>query len=169
MTVHLQRYRTEFPVAESSLYLNHVAVCPLPRRVRDAMCGLVEDTHAHRFGVEHWDRRLEAYETARSPAARLLNAEAGEIALVKNTSEAISFACQRIRLAAGRRGCIGGKRIPGELLSLESPGDSTRDLRWREDAKRFEYGTPNTVGIFGWEPHFSSCLRSAWTPSASAP
>lgn len=87
MSVHLQRYRTEFSLTESSLYLNHAT---LPRRVRDAMCGLVED--AHRFGVEHWDCWLEAYETTRSVAARLLNAEAGEIAFVKKHLRAISFA-----------------------------------------------------------------------------
>ncbi len=120
MAVHLQRNRTEFPVTESPLYLNHATVCPLPRRVRGAMCGLVED--AHRFGVEHWDRWLEAYETARSAAARWLNAEAGEIALEKNHVRGYILRRQRIRLAAGRRGCIGRRRIFGELLSLESPG-----------------------------------------------
>ncbi len=118
MTVHLQRYRTEFPLTESSLYLNHAT---LPRRVRDAMCGVVED--AHRFGVEHWDCWLEAYETARSVAARLLNAEAGEIAFVKKHLRGYILRRQRIRLAVGRRGCIGGKRIPGELLSVESTGE----------------------------------------------
>lgn len=89
MGLDLERYRSEFVVTESSVYLNHAAVCPLPRRVRDAMHGLVED--AHRFGAEHWERWLEAYETARCAAGRLLNAEAAEIAFTKNTSEAISF------------------------------------------------------------------------------
>lgn len=89
MTLDLDRYRAEFPVTESSTYLNHAAVCPLPRRVRQAMCGLIDDVHC--FGVEHWERWLEACETVRFAAARLLNAKLGEMAFTKNTSEAISF------------------------------------------------------------------------------
>jgi cysteine desulfurase / selenocysteine lyase len=89
MSIDVDRYRSEFAVTESSIYLNHASVCAPPRRVCDAMCGLVEDVH--RFGFEHWDRWLEAHETARSAAARLLNAEGGEIAFTQNTSEAISF------------------------------------------------------------------------------
>jgi selenocysteine lyase/cysteine desulfurase len=71
------------------------------------MCGAIED--AHRFGFEHWDRWSEAYETVRSAAARLLNAEAPEIAFVKNTSEAISFVANGLDWKAG-----------DEVVSVES-------------------------------------------------
>ena len=99
MGLDVDRYRSEFAVTESSAYLNHASVCAPPRRVRDAMCGAVEDVH--RFGVEHWDRWLEAYETARSAAARLLNAEADEIAFAKNTSEGVSFVANGLDWQAG--------------------------------------------------------------------
>jgi len=99
MALDVDRYRSEFAVTESSVYLNHASVCAPSRRVRDAMCGAVEDVH--RFGVEHWDRWLEAYETARSAAARLLNAEAGEIAFTKNTSEGVSFVANGLDWQAG--------------------------------------------------------------------
>lgn len=99
MALDVNRYRSDFAVTESSIYLNHASVCALPRRARDAMCDAVEDVH--RFGVEHWDRWLEAYETARSAAARLLNAEVGEIAFAKNTSEGVSFVANGLDWQAG--------------------------------------------------------------------
>jgi cysteine desulfurase / selenocysteine lyase len=107
MTLDVDRYRSEFAVTESFIYLNHASVCAPPRRVCDAMCGVVEDVH--RFGFEHWDRWFKAYETARSAAARLLNAESCEIAFVKNTSEAISFVANGLDWQAG-----------DEVVSVES-------------------------------------------------
>ena len=99
MAFNVDRYRSEFPVTWSSIYLNHASVCAPPCRVFNAMCNAVEDVH--RFGIEHWDRWSEAYETARSSAARLLNAEACEIAFTKNTSEAISFVANGLDWKAG--------------------------------------------------------------------
>lgn len=89
MPVELSRYRAEFPVTHSSIYMNHAAVAPISRRVLHAMVSLLEDVH--HCGAEHWDRWVEAYEAARRSAARLLNADPGEIAFTKNTSEGISF------------------------------------------------------------------------------
>lgn len=87
MAIDLSRYRAEFPV--TSIYMNHAAVAPISRRVLSAMVGLLEDVH--RCGAEHWGRWVETYEATRRSAARLLNADPGEIALTKNTSEGISF------------------------------------------------------------------------------
>ncbi|HZQ52043.1 MAG TPA: aminotransferase class V-fold PLP-dependent enzyme [Bryobacteraceae bacterium] len=82
------KYRDEFPVTRSLIYLNHAAVAPLCRRASDAMKQLAED--ACSFGSLHYDEWLEAYEGLRRAAARLLNASRDEIAIVKNTSEGIS-------------------------------------------------------------------------------
>lgn len=81
-------YRNEFPVTRSSIYMNHAAVAPISRRVRNAMVGLVDDVY--QFGAAHWDRWMEAYSAARNSAARLLNAYPREIAFTKNTSDGIS-------------------------------------------------------------------------------
>jgi selenocysteine lyase/cysteine desulfurase len=89
MPIKLDRYVAEFPVTQSCVYLNHAAVSPLPRRVHEAMIGLLTDVH--QFGSAHWNRWLEAYATVRRAAAQLLHAEPGEIAFCKNTSEGISL------------------------------------------------------------------------------
>lgn len=82
------QYRSEFPVTEKLIYLNHAAVAPLPRCSALAMQALAED--ALNFGSLHYDQWLDTYEALRTAAARLIGADRGEIAIVKNTSEGIA-------------------------------------------------------------------------------
>jgi len=88
MHLNVQHYRSQFPVTESLIYMNHAAVSPISRRVRDAMVGLLDDVQ--QSGAEHWQCWTETDKSVRRSLARLLNAEAGEIAITKNTSEGIS-------------------------------------------------------------------------------
>ncbi len=82
------RYRDQFPVTERLIYLNHAAVAPLCRAASDAMKRLADD--ACEYGSYHYADWLDAYEGLRVAAARLINAHADEIAIVKNTSEGIA-------------------------------------------------------------------------------
>ncbi len=68
--------------------MNHAAVAPISRRVHDAMVGLLDE--AQQFGAEHWQNWMETYGGVRRSLAQLINAEPGEIAFAKNTSEGIS-------------------------------------------------------------------------------
>src|ERR1700680_2199104 len=81
-------YRTQFPVTETLIYLNHAAVTPLVRPAAEAMKWLAEDALNH--GPLHYDKWLEAYQGLRRAAALLVNGSPEEIALVKNTSEGIA-------------------------------------------------------------------------------
>jgi cysteine desulfurase / selenocysteine lyase len=83
-----ERYAHHFPVREQLIYLNHAAVAPLCRPAADAMAKLAED--CTRFGSLHYDEWLATYERLRNSAARLINADPTEIALMKNTSEGIA-------------------------------------------------------------------------------
>ena len=89
MSIDLNLYRQEFPVTRSTIYLNHAAVSPVSCRVRHAMTNLIEDVC--RFGGNHWERWLEAYEAVRAKVASFLCATPEEIAFIKNTSEGISL------------------------------------------------------------------------------
>lgn len=82
------RYAAEFPVRERLVYLNHAAVSPLCRPAAEAMRWMAAD--AMEYGSLHYGQWLETYEGLRAAAARLIGADRGEIALVKNTSEGIS-------------------------------------------------------------------------------
>ncbi len=81
-------YRAEFPVTKELIYLNHAAVAPLCARAANAMKWLADD--ALQYGSLHYDRWMAGYEKLRSATARLINAEPGEIAIVKNTSEGVA-------------------------------------------------------------------------------
>jgi cysteine desulfurase / selenocysteine lyase len=116
-----RQYRDEFPVTENLVYLNHAAVAPLPRRSARAMQELAED--ALQFGSLHYDRWLDAYEGLRVAAARLINANRSEIALVKNTSEGISMIAQGIDWHPGDRIVAFQKEFPANYypwLRLEA-------------------------------------------------
>ena len=82
-------YRTEFPIAESIIYLNHASVSPLPRRTARAMQQLAEDVMLH--GVTHYGRWMETCVAVREAAGRLMGCGSDEVAITKNTSEGLSF------------------------------------------------------------------------------
>jgi selenocysteine lyase/cysteine desulfurase len=82
------KYAQNFPVRDRLVYLNHAAVAPLCRPAAEAMQQLADD--CLHWGSLHYDQWLAAYDGLRSAAARLVNAEASEIALMKNTSEGIA-------------------------------------------------------------------------------
>ncbi len=83
-----QRYAEHFPVRRNLTYLNHAAVAPLPQPCADALKHLAEDS-LH-YGSLHYDQWLAVYDGLRAAAARLIHADASEIALLKNTSEGIA-------------------------------------------------------------------------------
>jgi len=83
-----QYIRSLFPVTEKYIYMNHAAVSPLSTRVRDAMNALVDDVM--RNGTANYAAWCRTYEQTRESAARLVNAQAHEIAFMRNTSDALS-------------------------------------------------------------------------------
>jgi selenocysteine lyase/cysteine desulfurase len=89
--------RHEFPVVQNKIFLGHAAVCPLPRRVAQAMndCatgGSLGDQEA--FVIN----RLN---DARSAGAKLLRCQPDEIALVGPTSLALSLVAAGLQFRKG--------------------------------------------------------------------
>ena len=89
-----QNWRSEFPVTETYIYMNHAGVAPLSRRVQDAMAGFIED--ATLYGAVHADDWAETAAACRVTAARLINADTTEIAFMKNTTQGILIAANGI-------------------------------------------------------------------------
>jgi len=96
-----ERYADQFPVREHLIYLNHAAVAPLCRRSAEAMKHLADD--CTNFGSLHYDQWLAAYEGVRVAAAKLVNGDRSEIALVKNTSEGIATVAMGLDWRPGDR------------------------------------------------------------------
>jgi selenocysteine lyase/cysteine desulfurase len=82
------QYAHHFPVRAHLIYLNHAAVAPLCKPAADAVKRFSDDSV--QFGSWHYQDWLDTYEGLRVAAARLVNADRREIALMKNTSEGIS-------------------------------------------------------------------------------
>ncbi len=92
-------WRSEFPVTETYIYMNHAGVAPLSRPVRDAMTGFLEDATVNgAVNAKLWENAAEA---CRDVAAQLINADATEIAFMKNTTQGILIAANGIDWRAG--------------------------------------------------------------------
>ena len=90
--------RHEFPVAAESAFFGHAGVCPLPRRVIDAMtdyallCGRGDQEEAFPGS---------RFQAARRTAAQLLQAQMDEIAFVGPTSLGLSLVASGLPLRRG--------------------------------------------------------------------
>lgn len=97
--VHRSSFKTLFPVTRNLVYLNHAAVGPLSSRTADAMERHARDQRD--YGALHWRDWYAEHDAARAGAASLIGATPEEIAIVKNTSEGLSFVAQGVRWRAG--------------------------------------------------------------------
>lgn len=96
-----ERHRADFPVTKNLVYLNHAAVSPVCQAAAAAMRWLATD--AEEWGSFHYDKWMACYEGLRVEAARMMNADRGEIAIVKNTSEGIATIAMGIDWRPGDR------------------------------------------------------------------
>ena len=92
------RRRHEFPVCRQKTFLAHAAVCPLPRRVAEAVAG-----YAHQATLDDQEQPVLATLTreTRELAARLIGAQPDEIALVGPTSLGLSYVAGGFPLRKG--------------------------------------------------------------------
>lgn len=91
---------TEFPLQPDISYLNHAAVSPWPSRTAQAIIDFArENQHS---GASYYPQWMVVEQRLRERLARLIGADsATDIALLKNTSEALSVVAQGIRWQPG--------------------------------------------------------------------
>ena len=94
LRISTDKWRTEFPVTNTYIYMNHAGVAPLSHRAAEAMTAFVEDATIN--GAVNVDDWVETAEQCRSLAAKLINADASEIAFMKNTTQGILIAANGI-------------------------------------------------------------------------
>lgn len=125
--MNLENIRKEFPVTEELIFFDHARVAPLPERVRKVVTAFVDD--ATRFGTAHYETWIGEIERARKNFARLINAEAGEVAFVKNTSEGLSIVANGLDWKAGDNVVIPDIEFPANVYpwwNLKRLGVGTR-------------------------------------------
>jgi selenocysteine lyase/cysteine desulfurase len=124
--------RHEFPVAAEKAFFGHAGVCPLPRRVIDAMndfailCG---------YGDQEEYFPGPRMQEVRRSAARLLGAHMDEIALIGPTSLALSFVAAGMSLRRGENILIYQDDYPSNVypwMALAEKGVQVRLINLRE-------------------------------------
>jgi cysteine desulfurase/selenocysteine lyase len=120
----------EFPVSKNKIFLAHAGVCPLPRRVADAIAecarqGTLGDQEAF---------MLHRLDEARKVAAQLLNCQSDEIALVGPTSLGLSFVAAGLKFRKGDNILIYHDDYPSNVypwMALAQRGVEVRLLNTR--------------------------------------
>ncbi|MBI4662788.1 MAG: aminotransferase class V-fold PLP-dependent enzyme [Verrucomicrobia bacterium] len=124
--------RHEFPVARERIFLAHAGVCPLPRRVAEAV-----RTYAGRCTLGDQETLLPAHQLQKSRelAVRLLNAHAEEIAFVGPTSLALSFVSAGLPFTRNDNILVYFEDYPANVypwMTLAEKGVEVRFLKVRE-------------------------------------
>ncbi len=115
----IDQIKDQFPQAEDICYLNHAAVSPWPKKTSDAVCKFAQE-NLHR-GAQHYPRWLKEEQALRENLKKLINADStNEIALAKNTSEALSIIAYGIDWQAGDEVIISDQEFPSNRIVWES-------------------------------------------------
>ena len=91
--------RGEFPIFETSTYLNSCSQGALSHRVRDAVEGWLDGWDANGAEWGFWVERNEAF---RAAVARLLRADANDVAVTTSVSQAVSALVSALDLRGER-------------------------------------------------------------------
>lgn len=114
----------EFPQPAGLRYLNHAAVAPWPKRAALAVSAFAEQNC--RIGARDYPAWLHVETRLRERLQRLINApSSSDVALVKNTSEALSFVAFGLDWRAGDQVVISDEEFPSNRIvwqALEPQG-----------------------------------------------
>ena len=112
-------YHNEFALQDDIIYLNHAAVSPWPRRTVEAVKHFAEQ-NGYRGSLDypHW---LETEQQLRERLACLINAAStDDVAMVKNTSEALSYIAYGLEWRAGDNVVSSNQEFPSNRIVWES-------------------------------------------------
>jgi len=109
----------KFPHLAEMIHLNHAAVAPWPAVARDAIKQFADENA--RLGSSHYPAWLKVEQQLRKGLASLINApSADDIALVKNTSEALSFVAYGLEWEVGHNVVSSDQEFPSNRIVWES-------------------------------------------------
>ena len=120
----------EFPVTKDKIFLGHAGVCPLPRRVAQAMNDCANEAtlgDQEAFVMNH-------IEDTRQAGARLLNCQPDEVAIVGPTSLALSLVAAGLKFRKGDNILIYHDDYPSNVypwMALADQGVKVRLLNTR--------------------------------------
>lgn len=124
------KVRNQFMLRKDEVFFNTGTLGAMPRVV---VARMTEHLHVVASNIAEWDYAADGdmmsgyfpYEGIRTKAARLLNAEMGEIALTENVTMAMSFVCMGLQLSKGDEVITSDQEHPG--------GNSSWQVRQKRD------------------------------------
>lgn len=128
------RVADEFPHQAGLIYLNHAAVAPWPSRTADAVCQFARENQQQ--GAQQYPRWMELESQTRQSLASLINVpNVEDIALLKNTSEGLSFLAYGLDWNPGDNIVISDEEFPSNRVvwqSLKQSGVEVREVNLQQ-------------------------------------
>lgn len=125
---------SEFPLSEGIIYLNHAAVAPWPQRTSEAVIAFARENSQQ--GSNNYLTWLKKEVQLRQQLKQLLNAHSSDdIALVKNTSEALSFVAYGLDWEAGDNIVSSNEEFPSNRIPWQSLSAQQVEFRQAELSK----------------------------------
>lgn len=118
----------EFPVTDNLIYLNHAAVAPWPKRTATAVSKFANENMS--YGSANYLLWLKQEQLLKKQLRQLLNAPStDDIALVKNTSEALSFVAYGLTWSKDDNIVSSNEEFPSNRLPWQSLANQGVEFR----------------------------------------
>lgn len=127
----IDQLRTQFPVTERYIYLNHAAVAPVSAAVRRAMDEIVGGAATH--GLAQLDVWRQLYSDARRSAARLVGAQPAQVAFLKNTTDGLIAAALGVDWRQGDNIVLARGEFPANVYPWLNLARRGVTVRWVEE------------------------------------
>lgn len=118
--------RDQFPIRDDLVLMNAANLCPSPRPVQARLFELTRDVDAD-ASFQNRAKFSELAETSRGALARMMGADADEVAIVRNTSSANATVVNGLELG------------PGDEVLLWDQNHPTNAVAWDVGASRHGY------------------------------
>ncbi|MEE9524841.1 MAG: aminotransferase class V-fold PLP-dependent enzyme [Thermodesulfovibrionales bacterium] len=135
----LEAYRSEFPIVENYIYLDHAGVAPISLRVKRAVEQYA--TEASMKAMFHYMDWMKKVHGVRKRCADLINSDSHEIAFVKNTSHGLSIVASGLDWKVGDNMLVYDKEFPSNIypwMGLQRKGVEVRFIKSVKDSIRIE-------------------------------
>lgn len=113
MTFDLGQWLPEFPVREHALYLDHAAVCPLPRPVAEAMRRRI--TEQEETGHENYREWQNNSLSCRHLGSQLIGCQPDDISIIRSTSEGLSLIAEGLDWQSGDEVLVGNEEFAANV------------------------------------------------------
>jgi len=123
----VETIRDQFPHTAHQTYVNHAAVSPMSRPVRQAIDAFVAERHgaAPEAPIENFESFMPVMAETKERAATVLGTEAGRVEFIPNTSIGLNVLAQGLDWEAGDRIAVPDGAFPTNVypfLNLERKG-----------------------------------------------